>query len=236
MGVADFPQEDWDQFMTSSAGSQDFSILPVFVEKELYDNYYNGFSNSVLWPLFHYFSSLANYENQYFEAYVQVNPPVCRKDRADAPAGRPGLDPRLPADGPSASVAVRKPEATIGFFLHIPFPSYEIFRLLPTEWKKTLLQGLMGADLIGFHTYDYVQHFLHSAKMLLGVDSHFHNLQYEGRLVRIDLFPIGIDYNKFHSAATDPRSGGIPRQDQRKPCTEKDHFFGGRPASTTPRD
>src|ERR1700743_3513050 len=73
MGVADFPQEDWDQYMGSHAGEQDFSILPVFVDKELYDNYYNGFSNSVLWPLFHYFSSLVTYENQYFEAYVQVN-------------------------------------------------------------------------------------------------------------------------------------------------------------------
>ena len=98
----------------------------------------------------------------------------------------------------------RKPDATIGFFLHIPFPSYEIFRLMPTEWKKTLLHGVMGADLIGFHTYDYVQHFLQSVKMLLGADSHFHNLQYMNRLIRIDLFPIGIDYNKFHNAASDP--------------------------------
>src|ERR1700722_11757409 len=204
MGVADFPQEDWDQAVALHAAEQEFSLLPVFVDKELYDNYYNGFSNSVLWPLFHYFSSLANYENQYFEAYVQVNRLFADKI---VPMLQPGdqvwihdyqlmLLPHL--------LRVKKPEATIGFFLHIPFPSYEIFRLLPTEWKKTLLQGLMGADLIGFHTYDYVQHFLHSARMLLGVDSHFHNLQYEGRLVRIDLFPIGIDYDKFHSAAADP--------------------------------
>ena len=62
----------------------------------------------------------------------------------------------------------------------------------------------MGADLIGFHTYDYVQHFLQSVKMLLGVDNYFHNLQYQDRLVRIDLFPIGIDYNKFHETAQDP--------------------------------
>jgi trehalose 6-phosphate synthase/phosphatase len=98
----------------------------------------------------------------------------------------------------------KKPDATIGFFLHIPFPSYEIFRLLPAEWKKMLLQGVMGADLIGFHTYDYVQHFLQSVKMLLGVENYFHNLQYQDRLIRIDLFPIGIDYNKFHEAANNP--------------------------------
>ena len=204
MGVADFPQEDWDQVAAAHAGEQDFSIIPVFVDKDLYDNYYNGFSNSVLWPLFHYFSSLANYESQYFEAYVQVNQLFAEKI---APLLEPGdqvwihdyqlmILPHL--------LRSKKPDATIGFFLHIPFPSYEIFRLLPTEWKKTLLHGVMGADLIGFHTYDYVQHFLQSVKMLLGVDNHFHNLQYLDRLVRIDLFPIGIDYNKFHSAASDP--------------------------------
>jgi trehalose 6-phosphate synthase/phosphatase len=204
MGVADFPQEDWDQVMAAHAEDHDFSILPVFVDKDLYDKYYNGFSNSVLWPLFHYFSSLAKYEAPYFDAYVQVNQLFAEKV---APLLQPGdqvwihdyqlmILPHL--------LRTRKPDATIGFFLHIPFPSYEIFRLLPTEWKKTLLHGVMGADLIGFHTYDYVQHFLHSAKMLLGVENHFHNLQYLDRLVRIDLFPIGIDYNKFHDAAGDP--------------------------------
>jgi len=96
------------------------------------------------------------------------------------------------------------PELSIGFFLHIPFPSYEIFRLLPTEWKKTLLQGIMGADLIGFHTHDYVQHFIQSVKMVLGLDNYFQNLQYQERLVKVDLFPIGIDYKKFHSTGNDP--------------------------------
>ena len=204
MGVADFPQEEWDQVVAAHAEGQDFSILPVFVDKDLYDSYYNGFSNSVLWPLFHYFSSLATYENQYFDAYVQVNQLFAERI---APLLEPDdqvwihdyqlmILPHL--------LRTKRPEATIGFFLHIPFPSYEIFRLLPTEWKKTLLHGVMGADLIGFHTYDYVQHFLQSVKMLLGVDNHFHNLQYLDRLIRIDLFPIGIDYKKFHDAATDP--------------------------------
>ncbi len=204
MGVADFPQDDWDQVLAAHAEDHDFGILPVFVDKELYDKYYSGFSNSVLWPLFHYFSSLAEYENQYFEAYVQVNQLFAERI---APLLEPGdqvwihdyqlmILPHL--------LRTKKPDATIGFFLHIPFPSYEIFRLMPTEWKKTLLHGVMGADLIGFHTYDYVQHFQQSVKMLLGVDNHFHNLQYLDRLIRIDLFPIGIDYNKFHGAATDP--------------------------------
>lgn len=204
MGVADFPQEDWDQAVASHAAQQDFGIIPLYVDKDLYDNYYNGFSNSVLWPLFHYFSSLVEYESRFFDAYVQVNQQFAEKL---APLLQPDdqvwihdyqlmLLPHL--------LRQKRQDATIGFFLHIPFPSYEIFRLLPTEWKKSLLQGVMGADLIGFHTYDYVQHFLQSVKMLLGVESYFHNLQYQDRLVRIDLFPIGIDYNKFYQAASDP--------------------------------
>ncbi|HEY4286449.1 MAG TPA: bifunctional alpha,alpha-trehalose-phosphate synthase (UDP-forming)/trehalose-phosphatase [Puia sp.] len=204
IGVADFPQDDWDQVAASHAAEQDFDIVPIFTDKDLYDKYYNGFSNSVLWPLFHYFSSLAEYDQSYFDAYVQVNQLFAEKI---VPILEPGdqvwihdyqlmILPHL--------LRQKRPETTIGFFLHIPFPSYEIFRLLPTEWKKTLLHGVMGADLIGFHTYDYVQHFLQSVKMLLGVDNYFHNLQYQDRLVRIDLFPIGIDYNKFQQAAGDP--------------------------------
>jgi trehalose 6-phosphate synthase/phosphatase len=204
MGVADFPQEDWQQVQATAAEQSDFEVLPVFVDKDVYENFYNGFANSVLWPLFHYFSSLATYESRYFDAYVLVNQLFAEKI---VPLIEPGdqvwvhdyqlmLLPHL--------IRTKKPDATIGFFLHIPFPSYEIFRLMPTEWKKMLLQGVMGADLIGFHTYDYVQHFLQSVKMILGVESYFHNLQYQDRLIRIDLFPIGIDYNKFHSAATDP--------------------------------
>lgn len=204
IGVADFPQDDWDQVAAAHAAEQDFTILPIFADKEVYDKYYNGFSNSVLWPLFHYFSSLAEYDSQYFDAYVQINQLFAEKivpilqpdDQVWIHDYQLMILPHL--------LRQKRPEATIGFFLHIPFPSYEIFRLLPAEWKKTLLHGVMGADLIGFHTYDYVQHFLHSVKMLLGVDNYFHNLQYQDRLVRIDLFPIGIDYNKFHQMASDP--------------------------------
>jgi len=204
IGVADFPQEDWQQVAAAHAAGQDFDILPIFPDKDVYDKYYNGFSNSVLWPLFHYFSSLAEYEGPYFDAYLQMNQLFAE---TIVPILEPGdqvwihdyqlmILPHL--------LRQKKPDATIGFFLHIPFPSYEIFRLMPTEWKKTLLHGVMGADLIGFHTYDYVQHFLQSVKMLLGVDNYFHNLQYQDRLIRIDLFPIGIDYNKFHQMAADP--------------------------------
>jgi trehalose 6-phosphate synthase/phosphatase len=206
VGVADFPQEDWRAVEKEQNERGDFEVLPLFAfsDKQLYEDYYNGFSNSVLWPLFHYFSSLVEYKTNYFEAYMKVN--LFFADQL-TPILRPDdiiwihdyqlmLLPQL--------LRGENPELSIGFFLHIPFPSYEIFRLLPTEWKKTLLQGVMGADLIGFHTHDYVQHFIQSVKMVLGVDNYFQNLQYQERLVKVDLFPIGIDFKKFNSTKNDP--------------------------------
>lgn len=199
VGVADFPQKDWDQ-VAGELESLDFQILPLFINKTLYKDYYNGFSNSVLWPLFHYFPSLADYQTQYFEAYAKVN--------------RTFADKLLPLLEPGDTVWIHdyqlmmlpemlrseKQDINIGFFLHIPFPSYEIFRMLPTEWKTSLVRGMLGSDLLGFHTHDYAQHFLQSVKMTLGVDSYFHSLQYQDRLIKADLFPISIDYKKFSSA------------------------------------
>lgn len=204
MGVADFPQEDWEKLKADQAVNCDFEIKPLYVDKPVYNDYYNGFSNSVLWPLFHYFSSLAEFQTSYYEAYIKINKQFCDEL---LPVLKPGdviwvhdyqlmLLPQM--------LRQQQPEAVIGFFLHIPFPSYEIFRLLPGEWKKTLLQGLMGADLVGFHTHDYVQHFIQSVKMILGADTYFHTLQYQNRLVKVDLFPIGIDYKKFRKAAQAP--------------------------------
>jgi trehalose 6-phosphate synthase/phosphatase len=204
IGVADFPQEDWDKLVINQSARYDFDIQPLFVDKQVYNDYYNGFSNSVLWPLFHYFPTLVQYPPSYYEAYAQVNRKFCNE-----------LLPMLKPDDIiwihdyqlmllPQMLRQQRPDAMIGFFMHIPFPSYEIYRLLPNEWKKSLLQGVIGADLVGFHTHDYVQHFIQSVKMILGADTYFQTLQYQTRLIKVDLFPIGIDYKKFNNAANDP--------------------------------
>ena len=203
MGVADFPQNEWDNLENEMSG-MDFDVLPLFLDQKLYKDYYNGFANSVLWPLFHYFPSLVEYKAEFFEAYVQVNREFAKRI---LPVLRPDdtiwvhdyqlmLLPEM--------IREERPDISIGFFLHIPFPSYEIFRLMPREWKTTLLRGILGCDLVGFHTHDYAQHFLKSVKMILGIDSYFHSLQYQNRLVRADLFPISIDIKKFQQAAAEP--------------------------------
>lgn len=203
MGVADFSQEDWDTEVGPRMAKYDFTAYPLFIDKTVYKDYYNGFANSTLWPLFHYFPSIVEYQTNYYDAYVKVNSQFAEQL---AEVVKPGdtvwihdyqlmLLPEM--------LRARQPDINIGFFLHIPFPSYEILRLMPGEWKNALLRGLMGADLIGFHTHDYVQYFMQSVKMLLGVDNYFYTMQYQDRLVKADLFPIGIDYNKFHKAAYD---------------------------------
>lgn len=177
-----------------------FNYLPVFVTQSEYDGYYNGHSNSLLWPLFHYFPSYAEYQIDEYSCYQKVN-----EQFAETLA----LNLR-PTDTvwihdyhllPLAAL-LRKaiPELTIGFFLHIPFPSFEIFRLLPKKWQEDLLAGMLGADLIGFHTIDYASHFLQSILMVLGLDNDRHVVHFDNRLIKIDVFPISIDYSKFHDA------------------------------------
>ena len=205
-GSMDASREDWEAVPELQA---DFTILPIFPDPETYSNYYNGFSNSTVWPLFHYFPSLVEYKKEYFEDYRKINQLF-----ADTIINmyQPGdviwvhdyqlmLLPDM--------IRRTLPNATIAFFLHIPFPSYEILRLIPTEWKKQIMQGLMGADLIGFHTHDYVQHFIQSAKMILQVESQFNTIYYGNRMVKVDQFPIGIDYDKFRAACVDEEVVGI---------------------------
>ncbi|GAB6147653.1 bifunctional alpha,alpha-trehalose-phosphate synthase (UDP-forming)/trehalose-phosphatase [Stetteria hydrogenophila] len=89
-------------------------------------------------------------------------------------------------------------DASIGFFLHIPFPSSEIFKLLP--WRTEILQGILGADLVGFHSYDYVRHFLSAVRSLLGLENALGRIRFNGRIVLVDAFPMGIDFDGFTSA------------------------------------
>ena len=105
----------------------------------------------------------------------------------------------------------KRPEITIGFFLHIPFPSYEIFRTFP--WREEILQGMLGADLLGFHTYDYERHFLSSIKRILRLDVHFNEIKDHDRTIKVDSFPMGIDYKKFYKAAKDSANKKIEKSD-----------------------
>jgi len=219
VGSVENGKEEWQRALEEGILPDGFGMEAVFPDESIYSNFYNGFSNSTLWPLFHYFPLFAEFRKEYFDDYRKVNELFADKVEEIYEEGdviwvhdyQLMLVPDM--------LRKRLPDATIGFFLHIPFPSYEILRLLPTEWKKQLMQGLMGADMIGFHTQDYVQHFIQSAKMILKVESQFNSIYYGNRMVRADQFPIGIDYARFREACVDDMVVGI--------CTALEEKFMG---------
>ncbi|HEX5170392.1 MAG TPA: bifunctional alpha,alpha-trehalose-phosphate synthase (UDP-forming)/trehalose-phosphatase [Cyclobacteriaceae bacterium] len=201
LGSADFPERRWQKYLDQQHGETDFKVEPLFVDAKVYNRFYNGFCNATIWPLFHYFPSYVVYEEESFRAYEIVNQFFAEKLIEIYKEGdviwihdyQLFLLPQL--------IRGKIPDATIGFFLHIPFPSYEIFRLLHKDWKQKITQGMLGADLIGFHTHEYVQHFLKTVRMVLGVDHQYRSIETQNRSVRVDLFPLGVDYKKFSEQA-----------------------------------
>ena len=173
----------------------DLNLYPVFLTQDEINLYYEGFSNEVLWPVFHYLVTYAHYEQSYWDCYKSVN----EKFAAAALKVLSKKDKIWIQDYQllllSGILRDKLPESTIGFFQHIPFPSYEIFRLIP--WRVELLNGMLGADLIGFHTYDDVRHFLSTATRLLPVNSSANILNSNERQIVVEAFPMGIDFEKF---------------------------------------
>ncbi len=177
---------------------------PVFLEATEVRDYYEGFCNGTLWPLVHYFPSLVRMEEAEWAAYVRVNE---RFRDVVLEVARPGdtvwvhdfhlmLLPRL--------LRERAPDLSIVFFLHVPVPAFEAFRILPDAWSRELLRGVLGADVVGFHTHDYARHFLRSADRLLGVESRDGQVRVGGHVTSVDAFPIGIDFDRLDRASADP--------------------------------
>jgi trehalose 6-phosphate synthase/phosphatase len=205
IGSAEFPEKRWKKYQQTNRVQGTFEVQPLFVDSKIYNHYYNGFCNATLWPLFHYFPSYVEYDEKTFKAYEDVN--------------------RLFADG---LLNILKPgdilwihdyqlmllpgmireklqDAKIGFFLHIPFPSFEVFRILHRSWKEKIVHGLLGADLVGFHTHEYVQHFLKTVQMVTGFDHQFRSIFVGERVVKAEMFPLGIDFDKFHQSGKNPK-------------------------------
>ncbi|MEO0900755.1 MAG: bifunctional alpha,alpha-trehalose-phosphate synthase (UDP-forming)/trehalose-phosphatase [Bacteroidota bacterium] len=178
-------------------------------EKDV-EGFYFGFSNRTIWPLFHYFLEYSEFELDFWNTYKVVN-----QKFADAILEQAGEDDIIWVHDYQLMlvpqmVKEKRPNTSIGFFLHIPFPSYEIFRTLP--WREEVLQGLLGSDLIGFHTYDYERHFLSSVRRLLGLDVSFNDIYLDNRVIKVDSFPMGIDYKKFKDAALAHEAKGEDNQ------------------------
>ena len=195
-----------DEPAVKAYAEKEFKALPVFLPEDKMERFYHGFCNKTLWPLFHYFPDLARYEEDYWEDYKQVNrmfaEAVLKVLRPDDLVWVhdyqlmlvPGL------------IREQFPDMPIGFFLHIPFPSYEVFRLLPRVWRVELIEGLLGSSLVGFHIHDYTRDFLTSVLRTVGYEHQLGSLTLRDRVVTVDTFPMGIDFERFAQAAASPQT------------------------------
>jgi len=178
---------------------QERKMVPVFLSQKDVEEFYEGFSNETLWPAFHYFTQYMVYNPEHWEAYYRVNEMFCEAivEKANPDDTIWVHDYQLMLLPKMLREAL--PDATIGFFQHIPFPSYEIIRMIP--WRNAILEGVCGADLIGFHTYDDMRHFLSAVSRINGLSSESGYIQAENRIINVDSFPMGIDYGKFEKQA-----------------------------------
>lgn len=168
---------------------------PVFLSPAELEKYYYGFTNNTIWPLFHYFPTYCSFEKSDWEVYKRVNQKFFNiVSEMAGPNDIFWIHDYHIMLLPSL-LREKFPQSSVGFFLHIPFPSSEVFRILP--WRKEVLKGLLGADLIGFHTYEYARHFLSSVLRLLDLEHELGSISVDNRIVKVDNFPIGIDFDNI---------------------------------------
>lgn len=193
-------QEDQDQVREKLA--KEFNCLPVFLSKELAARYYDDFSNDILWPIFHYVplpmfrpGSEKKFDFRPWDAYKLANK---RFAQAVHQVYREGdfvwvhdyhlmMLPSL--------LRKRHPKATIAWFLHTPFPASDVYRMLPVG--QPILRGLLGADLLGFHTYDYARHFLSACSRIVGAYTTPKGIEWQDHFTAVGVYPIGIDPDHF---------------------------------------
>ena len=178
---------------------EEMNLHPIFLSDEQYKNYYEGYSNSTLWPLCHYFFAYTLYRKSFWQSYQEVNALFCREiirlvepdDWVWVQDYQLMLLPEM--------LRQELPRLHIGYFHHIPFPSYELFRILPE--RAEILKGLLGADFIAFHTHDYMRHFISAAERVLHMDFSMDETRIGNRIVRVDALPMGINYDLYHNVS-----------------------------------
>lgn len=173
--------------------------IPLFYTPRDLKYYYYGTCNDTLWPLLHGFGETARHDEMSWQVYEEVNARVAEAIIAVYQTGDTIWIHDYQMLLVAKYVRAKLPEATIGFFLHIPFPPFDVLRMLPQ--RDALIEAMLQNDLLGFHTYDYVQNFLDSVWRLTGATHHLGHIRTTNRLVRVDAFPLGIDYPRYAKAA-----------------------------------
>lgn len=176
--------------------------LPLPVEKQKV--FYNDVANGIIWPLYHYHADHLPMHLAGWETYEEINRLyadfICQHtEPGDVVWIHDYHLQVLPQ-----MLRERHLKVKIGFFLHIPFPSYEIFRILP--WREEILEGILGADLVGFHTNSYGQYFRDAVEKILGLESSEEGIVLDKRHVEIDAFPLGVDFQQWAQLANSDAS------------------------------
>ncbi len=179
-----------------------YNYHPVYLSEKQINQYYEGYSNSILWPLFHYFYSFVEYDDRNWRTYKLVNEKFFEEASNIIKSGdivwvqdyHLMLLPKMLREGIK--------NIKIGYFHHVPFPSYELFRVLPE--RAELLSGLLGADLIGFHTSSYMRHFASAVYRVLKLEIRLDCVVQGHHKAYINAFPMGINYDLYHDAALKP--------------------------------
>jgi trehalose 6-phosphate synthase/phosphatase len=198
------PRGSASDVATVDARLRTHGFEPLHLSPSEVEGYYDGFSNGVLWPLFHYLLDRIPVDSGGWQTYCDVNAKFADVVlRHWQPGDRIWIHDYHLMVLPSL-LRERLPDARIGFFLHIPFPALDVFRALP--WRTQVLEGLLGADVIGFHTPAYARHFSTAVGHLTAVEPTANHVWWNGRTVQIGVFPIGIDEAQFRRIAGRPET------------------------------
>lgn len=195
-------EEDFGDLEAVRRALAETGLKPVFLTRDELDGFYEGYANSSLWPVLHSMVERARFSHDWWDVYEEVNRRYsdvvleCAEDGDEIWIHDYHLF-LVPTMLRESGRQLR-----IGFFLHTPFPTSEVFRALPN--RNQLLEGLLGADLLGFHTYDYLRHFRSSLLRVLGIESETEKMWLDGREVRMGVYPIGHNHMGFDKEMRDP--------------------------------
>ncbi|KAE7996324.1 hypothetical protein FH972_001056 [Carpinus fangiana] len=202
------PDEVGQRALTNSLAEK--RCIPIFLDEEMVHQYYNGYCNNILWPLFHYLAipqedrlaTTRSFQSQ-FDAYKKANQMFAEVVKEHYKEGDVVWCHDYHLMFLPKYLKEYNNKMKVGWFLHTPFPSSEIHRMLPS--RSELLRSVLAADLVGFHTYDYARHFVSACTRILGLEGTPEGVEDQGKLTRVAAFPIGIDYERFTRALELPQ-------------------------------
>ncbi|HEY9450607.1 MAG TPA: trehalose-6-phosphate synthase [Gemmatimonadaceae bacterium] len=214
-GSADAETADADGRLRIPPGDDDYTLRRIFLDDAEVEGYYLGFANSSLWPLCHLLVQHFSYRTEFWERYKLVNEKFARAAAAEVSrAEKPSIVWIQDYHLALAPALIRDLAAPLFIhqFWHIPFPPADILRLLPSSVSGELLRGMLGNDLLEFHTERYALNFLGCVAEFIAdaeIDAEDMTVRFQGREVEVATFPISIDVDRFDRLARSPRSTAL---------------------------